>query len=94
MEEERIGVNPYKIGVMGSTDTHNGSPGHVGEHHFPGHVGLSDDTELAEKLIHDAEVACVPGTAFGAPGYLRMSFACGLETLEEAMNRLNRVLAA
>ncbi len=57
-------------------------------------LGLADDTALAEKLIHDAEVACVPGGAFGAPGYLRMSFACGLETLEEAVNRVNRVLAA
>jgi len=57
-------------------------------------LGLADDTALAEKLIRDAEVACVPGAAFGAPGYLRMSFACSLETLEEAVNRLQRVLAA
>lgn len=57
-------------------------------------LGLRDDTALAEKLIRDAEVACVPGAAFGTPGYLRMSFACGLKTLEEAVNRLNRVLAA
>jgi aspartate aminotransferase len=57
-------------------------------------LGLADDTALAEKLIRDAEVACVPGAAFGAPGYLRMSFACSLETLEEAVKRLNRVLAA
>jgi len=55
---------------------------------------LADDTALAEKLITEADVACVPGAAFGAPGYLRMSFACSLETLEEALNRLNRVLAA
>ena len=57
-------------------------------------LGLADDTALAEKLIREAEVACVPGAAFGAPGYLRMSFACSLETLEEAVNRLERVLAA
>ena len=57
-------------------------------------LGLADDTALAEKLITEADVACVPGAAFGAPGYLRMSFACSLETLEEAVNRLNRVLAA
>jgi len=57
-------------------------------------LGLGDDTALAEMLIREAGVACVPGAAFGAPGYLRMSFACSLETLEEAVNRLNRVLAA
>ena len=57
-------------------------------------LGLADDTALAEKLITEADVACVPGSAFGAPGYLRMSFACSRETLEEAVNRLNRVLAA
>ena len=57
-------------------------------------LGVADDTALAEKLITEADVACVPGAAFGAPGYLRMSFACSLETLEEAVNRLNRVLAA
>jgi aspartate aminotransferase len=57
-------------------------------------LGLADDTALAEKLIRDAEVACVPGAAFGAPGYLRMSFACSLEALEEAVDRLSRVLAA
>ena len=57
-------------------------------------LDLADDTALAEKLITEADVACVPGAAFGAPGYLRMSFACSLETLEEALNRLNRVLAA
>ena len=57
-------------------------------------LGLADDTALAEMLIRDAGVACVPGAAFGAPGYLRMSFACSVEVLEEAIKRLNRVLAA
>ena len=57
-------------------------------------LGLGDDTALVEMLIREAEVACVPGAAFGAPGYLRMSFACSLEALEEAVKRLNRVLAA
>ncbi|MBW2276312.1 MAG: DUF3604 domain-containing protein [Deltaproteobacteria bacterium] len=43
-EQRRIGVNPYKLGVIGSTDTHNGTPGHVSEHDFPGHVGTVDDS--------------------------------------------------
>ena len=57
-------------------------------------LGLPDDTALTEKLITEADVACVPGAAFGAPGYLRLSFACSREALEEAINRLNRVLTA
>jgi len=57
-------------------------------------LGLADDTALTEMLINEADVACVPGAAFGAPGYLRISFACSQEMLEEAVNRLNRVLAA
>jgi aspartate aminotransferase len=56
--------------------------------------GLAGDSELVELLLNDADVACVPGSAFGAPGYLRMSFACSMETLEEAMRRIKRVLYA
>jgi len=43
-EERRIGVNPYKLGVIGSTDGHNAIPGMVDEAAWIGHVGLSDDT--------------------------------------------------
>ena len=55
---------------------------------------LKSDVELVETLLRDADLACVPGSAFGAPGYLRMSFACSMENLEEAVKRLNRVIAA
>ena len=50
--------------------------------------GINDDVALCEMLLEKAGLALVPGTAFGSPGYLRMSFACGLETLTEAMKRL------
>lgn len=43
-EAERIGINPYPLGVIASTDTHNGTPGAVGEDGFPGHRGTEDDT--------------------------------------------------
>ena len=56
--------------------------------------GFSDDTELVEHLINAADVACVPGSAFGAPGYLRISYACSLETLQEAIGRMKRALSA
>jgi hypothetical protein len=41
-EQRRIGVNPYRLGMIGSTDTHNGTPGHTATIGFPGHIGLSD----------------------------------------------------
>ncbi len=49
---------------------------------------VSDDTQLAEHFLSEAGVAMVPGSAFGAPGYLRLSFACSQETLEDAIGRL------
>jgi aspartate aminotransferase len=38
-------------------------------------------------------VAVVPGSAFGTPGHLRLSFACSLQTLEDAATRMRRVIA-
>ena len=54
---------------------------------------VSTDIQLAEHLLEKAEVAVVPGSAFGAPGHLRLSFACGLETLETAVGRIREALA-
>jgi aspartate aminotransferase len=47
-------------------------------------------TELAKKLLDDAHVALVPGEAFGAPGYLRLSYATSLERIEEGLRRLQK----
>ncbi len=55
--------------------------------------GLADDTALSELLLNEAEVALVPGGAFGAPGYIRLSFATDLDTLKEAIGRIARVLS-
>ncbi|HNP66188.1 MAG TPA: aminotransferase class I/II-fold pyridoxal phosphate-dependent enzyme, partial [Woeseiaceae bacterium] len=57
-------------------------------------LGISSDTDLAAFLINDANVACVPGSAFGASPYIRLSFACSMKTLEDAVQRINRVLMA
>jgi len=54
--------------------------------------GLADDTALSQMLLNEAEVALVPGSAFGAPGYIRLSFATGLDTLKEAISRIARAL--
>jgi aspartate aminotransferase len=57
-------------------------------------LGLSNDAELAKLLIEKADVATVPGSAFGAEGYIRMSFACSMQTLEEAVDRIKRAIMA
>ena len=58
LEEEKLGVNPFKLGIIASTDTHLGTPGAVDESNHPGHggagapasddvpVGLPDDIEF------------------------------------------------
>jgi aspartate aminotransferase len=56
--------------------------------------GVGNDVELAEYLLDRTGVALVPGSAFGTPGYLRLSFATGLDTLKEALDRLATALTA
>ena len=48
--------------------------------------------ELAEVLLEAAAVAIVPGEAFGAPGYARLSYALGEDELIEGLTRLAEVL--
>jgi aspartate aminotransferase len=57
-------------------------------------LGLKDDNAFAELLIDKAGVAVVPGSGFGAPGHMRISFACSLDTLREAVRRIGSVLPA
>jgi aspartate aminotransferase len=57
-------------------------------------LGFSDDGDFAEFLLVEAGVAVVPGTGFGAPGHVRLSFACSLKTLEEALKRIKRTVEA
>ncbi len=49
--------------------------------------------ELAEVLLEEAKVAVVPGEAFGAPGYARLSYALGDDDLAEGIARIARLLA-
>jgi aspartate aminotransferase len=49
--------------------------------------------DLAELCISEAKVAVVPGEAFGAPGYFRMSYALGDEDLVEGVSRLAKLFA-
>lgn len=50
-------------------------------------------TDLAKQLLEKAHVALVPGEAFGAPGFLRISYATSLDRIEEGLRRLSRFLA-
>jgi aspartate aminotransferase len=56
--------------------------------------GVAGDVEFTELLLNEAEVAVVPGSAFGAPGYIRLSFACSMDQLEESLRRIKRAVAA
>ncbi len=51
-------------------------------------MGITDDVKLSEKLLAEAEVALVPGSAFGTNGHLRISFATDMATLEKALQRI------
>jgi aspartate aminotransferase len=55
-------------------------------------LGLRDDNAFCEYLINKALVAVVAGSGFGAPGHMRLSFACSRETLEKAIARLRAAL--
>jgi aspartate/methionine/tyrosine aminotransferase len=54
---------------------------------------VSSSAELAEVAIDEAKVAVVPGEAFGAPGYFRMSYALGDEDIVEGVTRLAKLFS-
>jgi aspartate aminotransferase len=55
-------------------------------------LGMKDDTEFAEYLLVQGGVAVVPGSGFGAPNHMRLSFACSMEMLEDALQRITKAL--
>jgi aspartate aminotransferase len=63
------------------------------------HLGEGKDalaktcTELSKLLLEKAHVALVPGEAFGAPGFLRLSYATSLERIDEGLRRLENFFA-
>ncbi|SMP18113.1 aspartate aminotransferase [Desulfurobacterium pacificum] len=52
--------------------------------------GLKDDFALADYLLEKAKIAVVPGSAFGMPGYLRLSYATSMNNIIEGLNRFKR----
>jgi aspartate aminotransferase len=59
--------------------------------HLQGSYPLAKScTELAKELLDKAHVALVPGEAFGAPGFLRLSYATSIERIDEGLRRLEK----
>jgi aspartate aminotransferase len=55
---------------------------------------IRDDVELASWMLEEAGVSTVPGSAFGAPGHLRLSYAASMDYLEEAISRIRKAVTA
>ena len=81
-EEERLGVNPYKLGVLAATDTHNGIPGRVEEYEFPGHVGNLDDTPEKRLGLEEISTANYINQSYGAGG---LTAAWAVENSRDAL---------
>ncbi len=57
-------------------------------------VVIEDDLQLCSYLLDSARCALVPGTAFGAPGFLRFSYATSMEQIDEGLRRIAEAVAA
>lgn len=55
-----------------------------------GQALAKDTMELATLLLDKARVALVAGEGFGAPGYLRLSYATSIERIDEGLRRMER----
>ncbi len=58
---------------------------------LPPDMQVNTDLELAEFLLVKAHVATVPGSAFGAPGHLRLSYATSMANLKKALERIGNI---
>jgi aspartate aminotransferase len=54
---------------------------------------INNDLELTQMLLEKAEVALVPGSAFGSEGHLRLSYATSMDNLEKALDRIAAAIA-
>jgi aspartate aminotransferase len=55
---------------------------------------LADDVALCDWLVESAKVAVVPGSGFGAPGHVRLSYACSMKNIVEGVRRLHEALVS
>ncbi|MFV9616612.1 MAG: pyridoxal phosphate-dependent aminotransferase [Gammaproteobacteria bacterium] len=56
--------------------------------------GIEDDVQLAQLLLEKADVALVPGSAFGLSGYIRLSYATDMDSLKKALSRIKETIAS
>ncbi len=59
-----------------------------------GDKAIAGSLDMADYLLENAKIACVPGIAFGADDFIRFSYATDMKTLEEGLNRFEKALAA
>jgi len=91
--EER---HDYLVAALNELDGVNCLPCDGTFYCFPNMQGLidktdavNDDIEFAEYLLNEAGLAVVPGTAFGSPGHIRLSYATSMDVLEDAIKRFS-----
>lgn len=53
---------------------------------------VDDAVDFCKVLLDEAKVAAVPGEGFKAPGFVRLSFACGTEVVREGLDRIAKVI--
>jgi aspartate aminotransferase len=66
---------------------------HVGKKSPEGSI-LDDDVQLCDWLVEVGKVAVVPGSGFGAPGFVRLSYACSMKNIEDGVGRLAKALGS
>ncbi len=66
---------------------------YVGKHSPEGAI-LDDDVQLCDWLVEVGKVAVVPGSGFGAPGFVRLSYACSMANIQDGVGRIARALAS
>ena len=67
--------------------------GAIANLHKAGKINAATDMALAEYLLESFDVAVVPGSAFGAEGYFRISFATSMDNLRNALDRIEKALS-
>ena len=98
MVKEYKNRHQYLCEALNSLDGFKAVPGTGAFYLFPNineaieALGMKDDLEFSEYLLETAGVAVVPGTAFGAKGYIRISYATSMDALEESISRIKKIL--
>tara|TARA_B110000438_G_scaffold110397_1_gene108311 strand:- start:45 stop:1223 length:1179 start_codon:yes stop_codon:yes gene_type:complete len=98
MVEEYKNRHQYLYEALNSLDGFKAVPGTGAFYLFPNineaieALGMKDDLEFSEYLLETAGVAVVPGTAFGAKGYIRISYATSMAALKESISRIKKAI--